>query len=185
MQGNQQGITVKQKLIAGFSILIGLIVIISVLALMKLNVISSASNLIIDRSLIVNYANQIEIAVFECRRAEKNFLLRKDEKYINRLNKEVKSIKHHVNLIRDREHQEKDINRQLDTIDLLVDEYHDAFMKSARLFKIRQREETFTENNRFVIVARQFPLSGYYQGNSGVCQTNKAGDGEAPLLSVL
>ncbi|MFH1860406.1 MAG: sigma 54-interacting transcriptional regulator [bacterium] len=131
MQDNRQNITIKKKIILGFSILMGLIVIISLLALMNLNEISSASRLAITRSLIVSHTNQIEIAVLECRRAEKNFWMRKEEKYIERMKKEVKRIKDYSNLIRIATN-DKGLNHQLDTINILVDEYYDAFMKSGK-----------------------------------------------------
>ncbi|MFH1898518.1 MAG: HAMP domain-containing protein [Candidatus Desantisbacteria bacterium] len=149
------GITIKKKLALSFSILIGLIVIISLLALMKLNEISSASHLTIIRSLIANYTNQIEVAVLECRRAEKNFWIRKEERYIERLKKEVKSIRDYSSLIMAATN-DKVLKQQLNTINMLVDEYYDAFMKSAALFKAeQQKNKMLTENNRFVMVARQ------------------------------
>ena len=148
-------ITVRKKLILGFSAMIILIVIVGRVALRNLNKTNNACFLAGKQSLIANYSNQIEIAILECRRAEKNFWLRREEKYIEEVKKQIERIKNNIILIREK-NPEEDLNNQISKINILASEYYEEFVKSASLFKFgRRKEEILTEDNRFVIVSRQ------------------------------
>ncbi|MBL7197394.1 MAG: HAMP domain-containing protein [Candidatus Omnitrophica bacterium] len=148
-------ITVRKKLILGFLAIAILIAIVGRIALINLNKINNACHLAGRQSLIASYSNQIEIAILECRRAEKNFWLRREDKYINEVKKQVDRIKENIALIREK-NPGKDLNNQVDKIVMLSDEYYEEFIKSASLFKSgRAEKEIFAENNRFVIVSRE------------------------------
>ena len=148
-------ITIRTKLILGFLAIAVLIAIVGRIALINLNKINNACHLAGKQSLIANYSNQIEIAILECRRAEKNFWLRQEDKYINEVKKQVDRIKENIALIREK-NSEKNLNNQIDKISILSDEYYEEFIRSANFFKSGQAEkEILTENNRFVIVSRE------------------------------
>lgn len=148
-------LTVRKKLILGFLSLTILIVIVGRVALVNLNKISNACHSAGKQSLIANYSNQIEIAILECRRAEKNFWLRRDDRYIENVKKQTERIKNYIRLIKEQNPSE-DLNNQINKINILASEYYEEFLKSAGLFKSGQREEEIlTEDSRFVIVSRQ------------------------------
>ncbi len=147
-------ITVHRKLIMGFTTLIILIAIIGSIALINLNKINLVCHHIIEQAMMVNYSNQIEISILECRRAEKNFWLRQEDKYIKQVEKQVERLKKNIILIK--ETAAEDLDNQLDEIHILVDEYYAEFLKSAALFKSGlKEEEVLSANNRFVIISRQ------------------------------
>ena len=117
-------ITVRGKLILGFATLIILIAIISSLSLINLNKIKYACRQIVKQAMLVNYSNQLEIAILECRRAEKNFWLRQEDKYIEEVEKGVERLKKNIRLIK--ETAAEDLDNQLDEIHILVNEYQAA-----------------------------------------------------------
>jgi len=148
-------INLRTKLILGFAIIVILMVLMAIITLHNLNKINQANKNAEKQSLIAQYSSQIEIAILECRRAEKNYWLRKKNIYITEVKAQLDKIAHNIELIKSKSPNKKLLN-QINKIALLSDEYYKDYIKSVRSFRAGKRMgDILNENNHFIIVSRK------------------------------
>ena len=143
--------SIKTKLILGFLAIIVLTGIIGTVAIINFSKVSKISYLVGEvYPLVERYSDGIEIAILECRRAEKNFFLRREEKYITQVQNEVEDIRSNIKQIKKMEPY-IEIPVSLDRINELTNKYLQEFNKAVKL----PRENNISENNPFVFVGRE------------------------------
>jgi signal transduction histidine kinase len=146
----QVNVSIKTKLILGFLSIIVLIGIIGAGAVINFSKVNQISYLVGEvYGLVERCSDQIEIAILECRRAEKNFFLRQEDKYIKRVQDEVERIRSNIKRIKGVESY-IEIPVSLDKINELTTEYLKEFNKAVKLPK-----ENISENIPLVFVGRE------------------------------
>ena len=97
-------VSIRTKLILGFLSIIALTGIVGAVAIINFNKVSKTSHLVGEvYALVLSCSNQIEIATLECRRAEKNFFLRREAKYIKQVQGEIERIRSNIKWIKEME----------------------------------------------------------------------------------
>lgn len=74
------------------------------------------------------YTYEIESYILQARRSEKDFLLRKDKKYIERVSSAVEEIKSRVNIIIDEHNKKGELHPHTDAILEGITTYHNSFI---------------------------------------------------------
>ncbi|MBM3235211.1 hypothetical protein FJZ31_02810 [Candidatus Poribacteria bacterium] len=147
----QVNVRIKTKLILGFLSIIVLTGILGAGAVINFSKVNKISHLVGEvYGVVEKCGSQIEIATLECRRAEKNFFLRQEDKYIKQVQNEVERIRSNIKQIKDVESY-IEIPASLDKINELTTEYLKEFNKAVKLPK----ENNISENIPLVPVARE------------------------------
>jgi methyl-accepting chemotaxis protein len=119
-------ISIKMKLI-GLSVIVSL----SFLLILLIELISI--NKIDNISIISSNIKNMEIQLLELRKNEKDFLARKDLKYLDNFNKNVQNIERMKNIL-DNEFIKSDIDQtELNNYKKVIDEYSDIFSNIVKL----------------------------------------------------
>ena len=150
-------VSIRTKLIIGFLSIIALTGIVCAVAIINFNKVSKISYLVGEvYALVLSCSDGIEIATLECRRAEKNFFIRREAKYITQVQDEIARIRSNIKRIREMESYIQ-LPVSLDKIDELATEYLEEFKKAVQLFKEGQEEKKniYSEDNSFVFVGRE------------------------------
>ncbi len=113
--------------------LIGLSVIVSLSFLLILLIELISINKIDNISIISSNIKNMEIQLLELRKNEKDFLARKDLKYLDNFNKNVQNIERMKNIL-DNEFIKSDIDQtELNNYKKVIDEYSDIFSNIVKL----------------------------------------------------
>ncbi|MBC8521375.1 MAG: PAS domain-containing protein [Methanomicrobia archaeon] len=136
------------------------------MAIINFNKVSKISYLVGEvYAQALSCSNQIEIATLECRRAEKNFFLRREDGYIKQVQGEIEKIRGNIKRMKEIEPY-IELPVSLDKIDELATEYLEEFQKVVQLLPARTRKEgtteednIFSEDNPFVLVSRELQAS--------------------------
>jgi|GEM_PF-4347821 len=149
-------ITVRKKLVIGFLLMIILILGISIENLRILNNVTEACSRVNNQYLITDYCNKMEIAILECRRAEKNFWLRNESKYIDEIKVQISIINNNINMIK-KSNPDKNIKNHIYKINVLINEYFKSFIEAVKLFNITDntKKEFFSEERLYAVASRE------------------------------
>ena len=154
-------VSIRTKLIIGFLSLIALTGIVAAVAIINFNKVSKTSYLIGEvYALVLSCSDGIEIATLECRRAEKNFFLRREDRYITKVQGEIERIRINIKWMKEMEPY-IELPVSLDKVDELATKYLEEFQKAVQLLPARTRKEgtteenIFSEDNPFVLVSRE------------------------------
>ncbi len=94
---NLKNISLSKKLIGGFGIVIVLLIIVAALSVMKLSSMETGTKSLFDNEVTLGKkADDININLLQARRDEKNFLLRNDLAYVDKVKSSVNAIKNDV-----------------------------------------------------------------------------------------
>ncbi len=128
------------KITGGFGLVIALLI--SVMGIYQYAVSSTTTsfkNLMKEEIAITNHSDKVTVLMLQCRRNEKDFLIRLDEKYVGGLEQNVNELKQHAIAIMD---LGKTLNNpgaveKASAILKLIDEYVRAFREIVASWKIR------------------------------------------------
>lgn len=128
------------KLIGGFAgVLVMLVLVIVIYHHANVSAIEGFKGLIATENAIELSADDVNVAILQCRRAEKDFLLFKDKKYIGKLNANLGMLKGFAEEIGNlaRRAENPGLMEKAERIVLLADRYADSFEAVAEAHEIR------------------------------------------------
>ncbi len=128
---------IKTKLLSSFGVVLVLTATISILAVNAFNVIHE----LVERTALQEALVQ---DVLSMRRHEKDFMLRKDKKYIDQVNERVLAIKEKLN-------QQKDY-ANIDAELKDIDEYHKAFMSYVEMENQKNEKMSIMRESGHIVV---------------------------------
>ncbi|VVB94892.1 Sensory rhodopsin II transducer [uncultured archaeon] len=132
---HHHGISLGRKLVCGFGFVILLLIIVAALSLTKLGSMEEVTKSLFDNDVALEKkADDINIKLLQARRDEKNFLMRSDLQYVDKVKSSVDGIKNDVAEIQklDVEQKNKD---DANNILVLITGYENNFLELVSLQK--------------------------------------------------
>ena len=125
--------TIKKKLILGFSVMVLLSAGLAVFSLIEVKEVDEKQSIVSNTWLeFRDQIRQIEIAMLQARRSEKDFIARLDKKYIGRVKNSVDDVHNVVAKIKTLKLENEDF-LAADNIAAKIDIYHKYFKEVAQL----------------------------------------------------
>ena len=140
------------KFIGGFCIVLFLLIIVASVGYYSNNSIhSNFESLMQTEIAIATMASDVESQMLQCRRNEKDFLLRLDKTYYERMQESTKKLKERVEGILKlaAEHKMKDVENQAASILTSADAYLGSFEKIVAAFEIKGLDHTSGLQGKF------------------------------------
>lgn len=126
-------ISIKIKIIIGFSIPVLSIIVFSIITMRSISKSRKTTS-------ISEYTDNVNIQVLESRRNEKDFLLRKDLKYVDKFKTSVDEIRLYVDKLKNHSWNIEEIE-QIKTLSTSVDNYEKYFMNIVKLWENKGLDE--------------------------------------------
>ncbi len=126
------------KLVGGFVIIVLLIVVVlSIFYYSNTTMKTNFTHLMEAEVAISTFASEVEANMLQCRRNEKDFILRKDKKYLAQMEKNVAQVKQNAQNIKNVASKSKmpDIEKNADSIDTYADLYYNDFKELVHAYE--------------------------------------------------
>lgn len=136
-----KGLSVDRKLMGAFALIGILLIIVSVISISTLNSLDSrAKDLIGNEISMEKKALQINVSMLEARRSEKDFLMRLDVSYVDKVTIATAEVRKNAEDIKklDVPQERKDM---ADRIIVLAGEYDKSFLEVVQLYKTKGLDE--------------------------------------------
>ncbi len=167
-----KNVSIKIKLL-----MIPAIIVVSLIVLYSI-VVSGMSDLD-DKADKASKANRMVKNMFECRISEKNYIRRKDQKYVDELNKLVAENIDIAKKLLPQFSQESN-QEQMKKIEAAVKEYHNAFKNYVTV-----RDKSIKEENEMVKAAREVEVLANKARNEQKKQRQALINANAPLHKII
>lgn len=133
--------TIKNKLLLAFASVLSILVLVAGIFYYAVSATNSHYEELMDHEMTIQESSTaVNVYALQCRRNEKDFMLRKDMKYVDRLKKNIGILEDHANTISTLSSQEADlstIKTEADAIFQAAEEYKNAFLAIAQNMEIK------------------------------------------------
>ncbi len=151
---NLKDMSLGKKLIGGFGLVIILLVIVAVLSIATLDSVETGTNSLLDNEIkLTEKADNINISLLQARRDEKNFLMRGDLQYVDKVKSSVGGIRNDVSEIQKLE-VGQNIRDEANTILAMASDYENTFLEIVNLQKQIGLQEMEAINGDLINLAR-------------------------------
>ncbi len=128
------------KLVSGFVVIVLLIVVVlSIFYFSNTSMKTNFTNLMEVEVAISNFAGNAESQMLQCRRNEKDFILRKDKQYLGKMEKSIAQLKQNAKDIKKVAYQSgmPDIEKSADSILTYADLYYINFQELVKAYETK------------------------------------------------